>query len=116
MTNQINPTSTSTNAMPAMIRIAKKRPSIGPANVEALSGSHQRMRRSSVSSLGGEAEIRRLRLAPRPRPRRRLRAVLLVPGLDRARPPRQPLDGERAAAPAHAEEGMRHHAQPPVHP
>src|SRR2546430_5071903 len=41
--NQINPTSTSTNAMPVMIKIARNRPSIGPVNVEALSGSHQRM-------------------------------------------------------------------------
>src|SRR2546429_7443434 len=104
MTNQINPTSTSTNAMPVMIRIAKKRPSIGPANVEALSGSHQRMRRSSVSSLGGEAEIRRLRLAPRHRHRRGLRAVLLVPLLDLVRPRRHPLPAERAAAAAHADE------------
>src|SRR2546421_3351193 len=41
--NQINPTSTSTKAMPVMIRIARNRPSIGPVNVEALSGSHHCM-------------------------------------------------------------------------
>src|SRR5207247_8704622 len=29
--------------MPVMIKIARNRPSIGPVNVEALSGSHQRM-------------------------------------------------------------------------
>src|SRR5213596_2050512 len=107
MTNQINPTSTSTNAMPVMIRIAKKRPSIGPANVEALSGSHQRMRRSSVSSLGGEAEIRRLRLAPRQRHGRGLRAVLLVPGLDRVGPGREPLDREAAVRARDGEERVR---------
>src|SRR5207244_11894666 len=99
MTNQINPTSTSTNAMPVMIRIAKKRPSIGPANVEALSGSHQRMRRSSVDLLGGEAEVRRLRLAPRHRHRRRLRAVFLLPRLDRVGAGRKSLDRKRAVRP-----------------
>src|SRR4029077_1990137 len=41
--NQISPASTSTNAIPVMIRIAMNRPSIGPANVEPLSGSHQCM-------------------------------------------------------------------------
>src|SRR2546421_6296340 len=45
-TNQIRPTSTSTNAIPVMIVIARNRPSTSPANVEPLSGSHQCMRLS----------------------------------------------------------------------
>src|SRR5213082_2086806 len=102
--NQINPTSTSTNAIPVMIKIARNRPSIGPVNVEALSGSHQRMGLSSVSSLGGEAEVRRLRLAPRHRHGRGLHAVLLVPGLDRVGPGRETLDREAAVRARDGEE------------
>jgi hypothetical protein len=41
--NQINPASTTTKAIPVMIRIAMNRPSTGPANVDPLSGSHQCM-------------------------------------------------------------------------
>src|SRR2546422_8618915 len=82
--NQIKPDSTTTNAMPVMIRIAMKRPSIGPANVEPLGGSHQCMERSSFSSLGREAEVPRLRLAARHGHGGGLRAVLLVPRLDRS--------------------------------
>src|SRR5437870_12783517 len=84
--NQINPTSTSTKAMPVMIRIARNRPSIGPVNVEALSGSHQCIGLSSVSSFTREAEVRRLGLASRHRHAGGLRGVLLMPGLDRVRP------------------------------
>src|SRR5258708_30483078 len=91
--NQISPSSTSTKAMPVMIRIAMNRPSIGPAKVEPLSGSHQRMELSSVSSLGREAEIRRLGLAPRHRHRGGVRAVLLVPRLDHVGPGWQGFDG-----------------------
>src|SRR3989442_7336174 len=42
----MRPTSTSTNAIPVMIVIARNRPSTSPANVEPLSGSHQCMRLS----------------------------------------------------------------------
>src|SRR5437773_9360565 len=52
--NQINPTATSTNAMPVMIRIARNRPSIGPVNVEALGGSHQCMGLSSLVHLAAK--------------------------------------------------------------
>src|SRR5256885_9116949 len=101
--NQIKPDSTTTNAMPVMIRIAMKRPSIGPANVEPLGGSHQCMERSSFSSLGREAEVPRLRLAARHGHGGGLRAVLLVPRLDRVRPGRQPADGVAPVGAAHAD-------------
>src|SRR5437763_16195710 len=114
--NQINPTSTSTNAMPVMIRIARNRPSIGPVNVEALSGSHQCIGLSSVSSFTREAEVRRLGLASRHRHAGGLRAVLLMPRLDRVRPGRQTLEREAPVRAAHAEERMRQHGQPRMHP
>src|SRR3989440_13053936 len=107
--NQISPTSTSTNAIPVMIRIAMNRPSTSPANVEPLSGSHQFIGLSSVGSLGGEAEIRRLRLAPRHRHGGGLRAVLLVPGLDGVGAGRKPLDREAAVGPRDREERGRQH-------
>src|SRR5256886_17642865 len=91
--NQIKPDSTTTNAMPVMSRIAMKRPSIGPANGEPLGGNHQCMERSSFSSLGREAEVPRLGLAPRPGHGGGLRAVLVVPRLHRVRPGRPPADG-----------------------
>src|SRR2546425_4220603 len=99
-----------------MIRIAMNRPSIGPANVEPLGGSHQCMGCSSFSSLGREAEVRRLRLAARHGHGGGLRAVLLVPRLDRVRPGGQPADGIAPVGAAHAEEGVRQHAHPGVHP
>src|SRR5947207_16019819 len=105
--NQINPTSTSTNAMPVMIRIARNRPSIGPVNVEALTGSHQRIGLSSVSSFTREAEVRRLGLASRHRHAGGLRPVPLVPRLDGVGPWRQALEREAPVRTAHPEERMR---------
>src|SRR5438093_11402388 len=99
--NQINPTSTSTNAMPVMIRIARNRPSIGPVNVEAFSGSHQCIGLSSVSSFTREAEVRRLGLASRHRHAGGLRPILLMPRLDRVRHPRQTLERGPPVGAAH---------------
>src|SRR2546428_539028 len=63
--NQTSPASTSTNAIPVMIRIAMNNPSIGPANVDPFSGSHQCMvQPPSFSSLRCEREVLCLRLAP----------------------------------------------------
>src|SRR5438445_13367557 len=112
MVSQITPASTNTKATPVMIRIAMNRPSVGPANVEALGGSHQCMRCSSFSSLRREREVRRFRLAARHRYRGGLRAVFLVPCLDRVCPGWQPADGVAPIGAAHAEEGVGQHAQP----
>src|SRR5436309_13382286 len=105
--NQINPTSTSTNAMPVMIRIARNRPSIGPVNVEALSGSHQCIGLSSVSSFTREAEVRRLGLTSLHRHAGGRRTVLLMPRLDRVCPGRPVVGGEAPVAADPAERRRR---------
>src|SRR3989475_10437720 len=115
--NQTSPASTSTNAIPVMIRIAMNNPSIGPANVDPFSGSHQCMvQPPSFSSLRCEREVLCLRLAPGHRHGGGLCPVLLMPRLDRIRPRRQPLDREAAVRAAHAVERVRQDAEPRMHP
>src|SRR6267154_6615605 len=68
------------------------------------------------SSLGREAEVRRLGLAARHRDSGRLRAVLLVPRLDGVGPGRQAREREAPVRAAHRKERMGQHTQPRVHP
>src|SRR4029077_11970742 len=89
----ISPTSTSTNVIPVMIRIAVNMVSIGWAKVEPWGGSHQCM---DVSLFRREREVCGLRIAARHRHRRRLHPVLLVPRLERVDPRRQARDAEGA--------------------
>src|SRR5438874_9069034 len=96
MTNVTSLTSTTTNAIPVMIRIARNSPSIGPANVDPASGSHQRMGRVLLALPRGESEVGRLARGAGHSHRRRLRAELLVPCFDRIRARRQSFDREAA--------------------
>src|SRR2546425_5603861 len=115
--NQTSPASTSTNAIPVMIRIAMNNPSIGPANVAPYSGSHNGMvQPPSFSSLRCNREVLCFRLAPGPGAGGGLCPVPPRPGLDRIRPGRQPFDREAAVRAAHAVERVRQDAEPRMHP
>src|SRR5437899_10415424 len=107
--NQINPASTTTNAIPVMIRIAMNRPSMGPANVDALSGSHQCMT-GPPPLVRGEGEILSLGRAGSDAHRRGLGAVLLVPRFDAIRARGRTLDAEAAAVAAPRVARLRQHA------
>src|SRR5260370_40718520 len=98
--------------MPVMISTAVNRPSISPAKVEALSGSHQDM--WSGLLLAGETEVRRLGGAGWHGACDGLPAVHLVPRLARvqsrlAPPERHPL--RRAGAGV-----VRRRQTPPLSP
>src|SRR5256885_6205069 len=110
-----SPTSTITNAIPVMMRIARNSVSIGPANVDPASGSHQRMR-SLLALVRGEGEVGRLAFGARDGHGRRLRAELLMPCLDRIGARRQALDREAAVLPRHRVERIGPHARVPLHP
>src|SRR5688572_9761302 len=114
--NATRPTSTSTSAIPVMIRITRNSMSIGPANVEAAGGSHQDMGRLLLALPRGEGEGGRLALRPRYRDGGRLRAELLVPRFDGIRPGRQALDCEAAIRPRNGVERMGLHAHVRLHP
>src|SRR6266540_6902653 len=98
-----------------MMRIARNSVSIGPANVDPASGSHQRIALSS-RLVRGESEVGRLALAAGDRHGRRLCAELLVPGLDGVRPRRQALDREAAVRAGHGEKRVWAHAEVGVRP
>src|SRR6266508_4402907 len=115
MTKVTNPTSTTTNAIPVMMRIARNSASIGPANVDPASGSHQRMRLSS-RLVRGEGEVGRLTLGSRDRHGRRLCAELLMPCFDRIRSRRQSLDREAAVRPGDRVKRIGPHTDVRVHP
>src|SRR5436309_5810271 len=101
----MSPTSTKTNVIPVMMRIAVNIQSMGAANVEACGGSHQVMERLPL--FRREGQVRRLRLRRLHRHRRRLRAVLLMPRLDRIRPGGKALDAVAAVRAGRRIEGMR---------
>src|SRR5205823_10941469 len=115
-TNVTNPTSTTTSAIPVMIRIARNSPSMGPAKVEAAGGSHQCMRRVLLALVRGESEVGRLALGARHGNCRRLCAELLMPRFDGVRPRRQALDREAAVRARHGVEGIGPHIEERFHP
>src|SRR5437016_4655157 len=115
MTKVTSPASTSTSAIPVMMRIARNSASIGPANVDPASGSHQRIELSS-RLVRGEGEVGRLALGSGDRHRRRLSAELLVPGFDRVRAGGQAADRKTAVLLRHREERIGAHAGIGMHP